>query len=89
MNNIFLIAMIISIIYFGIKFIEMKFVENEPKPLKIIVRDSILVYFSVITGYFLLEQIMPFTQSGGTIVPTSSIPGVTNTTPVFTDTPDF
>jgi hypothetical protein len=43
MNNIFLIAMIISIIYFGIKFIEMKFVENEPKPLKIIVRDSILV----------------------------------------------
>jgi hypothetical protein len=32
---------------------------------------------------------MPFTQSGGTIVPTSSIPGVTKTTPVFTDTPDF
>jgi hypothetical protein len=84
MENIFIFAVIISVIYFGVKLIEMKFVEKEPKPLKILVRDAILVYFSVVVSYFLMDQISPFTQSGGTIVSSGS-----NTTPVFTDNPEF
>ena len=83
MQNIFMIAVIISVIYFIVKYIEMKFVEKEPKPLKLLVRDSILVYFSVIVSYFLMDQVSSLTQSGGTIVPTSG------STPVFTDNPEF
>jgi hypothetical protein len=55
--NIFIVAGVISVIFFVIKFIEMRFVEKESKPLKYLVRDSLLVYFSVISGHFVLEQV--------------------------------
>jgi hypothetical protein len=79
MENIFIIAAIISIIFFIAKFVEMRFLDKEPKPLKLLVRDSLLVYFSVICGYFILEQIKPAINSGGSGIPT----------PVFTDNPEF
>ena len=79
MDNIFLVAAIISIIYFIVKFIEMRFIEKENKPLKYLIRDSLLVYFSVITGNFVIEQIQPLLE-GGTV----------NSSPdVFTDNPNF
>ena len=59
MDNIFVTAAIISIIYFTFKFIVMRFVEKENKPLKVLVSDSLLVYFSVILGYFIIEQVNP------------------------------
>ena len=33
------------------------FDKEEPKSLKLLVRDALLVYFSVICGYFILQQI--------------------------------
>ena len=78
MDNIFIIAGIISVIFFIAKFIEMRFVEKENKPLKLLIRDALLVYFSVVSGYFILEQINPMIQTGGA-----------TTTPVFTDNPEF
>lgn len=59
MDNIFLAAAIISVIYFIAKFLEMRYVDTEPKPLKILVRDSLLVYVSVIAGYFIINQLQP------------------------------
>jgi len=59
MDNIFVTAAIISLIYFIFKFIVMRFVEKENKPLKVLVSDSLLVYFSVILGYFVIEQVNP------------------------------
>ena len=79
MDNIFLIAAIISIVFFIVKFIEMRFIEKENKPLKYLIRDSLLVYFSVITGNFVIEQIQPM-MDGGT---------VNNSPVVFTDNPNF
>ena len=83
MNNIFIIAIVISVIYGGIKFIESKFVNKEQIPLKLLARDSLLVYFSVVISYFIIEQIIPLTNTGGTIISTSTNP------PVFTDNPEF
>jgi hypothetical protein len=37
----------------------MRFVEKESKPLKVLIKDSLVVYFSVLLGYFVLEQIRP------------------------------
>jgi hypothetical protein len=59
MDNIFLSAGIISVIFFIVKFLEMKYIDQEPKPLKILIRDSLLVYVSVIIGYFISEQLKP------------------------------
>ena len=81
MENIFIIAAIISIIFLILKFIEMRFIEKEIKPLKVLIRDALLVYFSVISGYFILEQLRPVIQNGGNLT--------TNTTPIFVDNPEF
>jgi hypothetical protein len=80
MDNIFLSAAIISFIYFIAKFLEMRYVDKEPKPLKFLVRDSLLVYVSVVAGYFILNQLQPVIHETVT----------TNTAPlVFTDNPPF
>lgn len=79
MENIFLFAGIISIIFFIIKFVEMRFIEKESKPLKYMIRDSLLTYFSVVIGYFIIEQIKPLTEE---IINNRQ-------TVVFTDNPNF
>ena len=80
MENIFLIAGIISIIYFIAKFLEMRFIEKESKPLKFLVRDTLVVYVSVIAGNFVYEQVTPVIVEN---VMTSSPPIA------FTDNPPF
>ena len=80
MDNIFFIAAIISIVFFVAKFIEMRFIEKESKPLKYLIRDSLLVYFSVVFGNFVIGQINPMLQGGSTKA---------NITPIFTDNPGF
>ena len=59
MDNIFLIAGIISVIFFIAKFLEMRYIEKESKPLKFMIRDSLLVYVSVVSGYFIVNQLDP------------------------------
>jgi hypothetical protein len=78
-NKMFIIATIISVIFLIVKFIEMRFIDKENKPLKFLIRDAILVYFSVICGYLILEQLKPIMEEG--LMNTS--------TPVFTDNPGF
>jgi hypothetical protein len=80
MENIFIIAFIISFFYLIVKFIEMQFIEKDIKPLKILIKDALVVYLCVLLGIFIVEQINP------------SLLGeeVTNTsTQVFTDNPNF
>jgi len=79
MAHIFLAAGIISALFFIAKFIEMRFIEKENKPLKFLVRDSLVVYFSVISGNFILEQLNPIMEGSM----------VNNQPSVFTDNPGF
>jgi len=81
MENIFIIAGVIAFIFLIVKFIEMRFVEKEAKPLKILVRDALYVYISVVFGYFIIEQLKPVIHQGGA---NGSL-----TTAVFTDNPGF
>ena len=73
MDNIFFIAAVISVIFLISKFIEMRFVEKENKPLKLLIRDALLVYF-------IIGQINPMLKGGS---------GGSTITPVFTDNPGF
>lgn len=81
MENIFILAGVIAFVFLIVKFIEMRFVEKEAKPLKLLMRDALFVYISVIFGYFLLEQLKPVIQHGGA--------SVSSTPTVFTDNPGF
>lgn len=80
MDNMFIVATVISVVFLISKFIEMRFIDSESKPLKLLVRDTLLVYFSVIFGYFIMEQIKPVLEIAGETVTTPS---------VFTDNPEF
>ena len=79
MNNIFIIAAVVSVTFLITKFIEMRFIDKDAKPLKFLIRDALLVYVSVIMGHFILSQLKPMIQEGGAI----SAPQV------FTGNPEF
>ena len=59
MNDVLVISTAISVIYIVFKFIEMRFILNEAKPVKYLVRDTIIVCLSVISGLFVVQQITP------------------------------
>jgi hypothetical protein len=77
MENIFIIAGVVSVVFLIAKFLEMRFIEKEAKPLKHLIRDALVVYFSVVAGNFVMEQINPVFEGGKKL------------TPVFTDNPEF
>jgi TctA family transporter len=81
MDNMFFTATIISIIFLFLKFIEMRFIEKESKPLKYLIRDTIVVFFSVVSGFFILDQLKPIMSGGNNLS--------TNNTPIFIDNPEF
>ena len=75
-TSTFLTALIIATVFLLFKFLEMRFVLKENKPLKKLLKETLIVYLSVLGGDFVLQQIHPL-QLG------SSTPDV------FTSPPDF
>jgi hypothetical protein len=76
MSNIYILAAVISFSFFMVKFIEMRFIEKENKPLKLLIRDTLFVYFSVVAGNFVVDQLKIVTKQS-------------DTTKAFVDNPDF
>ena len=79
MDDKFIVSAVISVVFIIIKFIEMRFLDKESKPLKLLFRDTIIVYFSVLSGLFIIEQLNPVMEN--TLVPSQPS--------VFTDNPEF
>ena len=73
----FVLASVIAIVYFVFRFLEMRFIIKENKPLKVMLRDGLLVYLSVLVGDFLLNQLAPLGKK------------VFTSPEVFTNAPDF
>ena len=78
-SNVFINAGAIAIIFLIIQFIKMRFVEKENKPLKELIKDTLIVYISVLSGYYLLEQLSPMMET---------VTG-NNSPAVFTGNPEF
>ena len=75
-NSIFLTAVAIAGAYLIFRFIEMRFILKENKPLKLLARDTLLVYLSVLLGHFVMQQL-----NGASL--SVKVPQV------FTNDPDF
>ena len=57
MTDIFIYALAISTVFFLFKFLEMKFVpDDEKKPLKIVIKESLIVYFAAVVGIYMYSQ---------------------------------
>jgi hypothetical protein len=84
-----IIGTVVAIVYFLLKFIEMRFagVDNQ-KPVKVLIRDSIVVCISSILAVFILNQFENTSLGGGG--GGSGGGGSGGGTPaVFVDTPGF
>ena len=55
-QSIFVACVAIAIVYLLFRFIEMRFVLKEKKPIKVLIRDTLMVYLSVVIGNFILSQ---------------------------------
>ena len=75
-SSVFLTAVAVAVSYLIFRFIEMRIILKENKPLKILARDTLIVYLSVLLGTFVMEQFG------------SSSMGK-KMTEVFTNTPEF
>lgn len=78
MQNIFLFAFVISVVYLFIKFFEMRLIAKENKPVKTLVWETFLVFIASMGGVFIYEQILPV---GEQLIQTQPA--------VFTGEPDF
>ena len=76
----FLAAGFIAVFFFIAKFLEMRYIDQETKPLKFLIRDSLLVYISVIFCSFVMDQLQPVIKD---------IHDLPITPLVFTDNPPF
>ena len=72
----FMLSTTISVIYLLLRFIEMRFILKETKPLKTLLRDALLVYLSTLSGFYMLQHIAPIAKSSAS-------------TAAFINDPDF
>lgn len=78
----------IAIIFFIVKFLEMRFVSGETLPLKALIRETAIVYLASVVGIYTLSQFRHFDMSKNSI-----IGGASGADPsaagAFTANPDF
>lgn len=80
MTEVFLYALAISTVFFLFKFVEMKFAsDDDKKPLKVVTKESLLVYIASVVGIYLYSQFdIESVKAGGG-----------KTTMAFVDNPSF
>tara|TARA_B110000305_G_C19464115_1_gene656587 strand:- start:5979 stop:6224 length:246 start_codon:yes stop_codon:yes gene_type:complete len=76
--NSYLYSSVITICYLLINIIEMRFLNNETKPLKELFKNSLLVFFSSLCGIYILSNMN-----------SNSLKPAKQSTEIFTGTPEF
>lgn len=88
MEKVFILSIVVTCLFVIIKILEMKFIDKEWKPLKVIIRDAAVVLVSSIVGSFLYfhmdGSVMDFLN-----VVTDNKSFNMSATQIFTDEPGF
>jgi|1048.fasta_scaffold148440_2 hypothetical protein len=88
MEQVFIIAIFTVIVFLLIKYAESKYLEKESKPLKLIVRDALVVFVASMTSAFVFFYFQVTIRDFFNVV-TDTTTLNTATTQIFTDTPGF
>jgi hypothetical protein len=88
MEQVFVVSVIITILFCVTKFIERRYMSDEIKPLKDVVRDSIVVMVCSLTGAYIYFQYSGYIGDFFNIVTETKVLNAA-TTQVFTDVPNF
>jgi len=90
LDKILLIAFFITLLFCICKFVEMKFIDKEMKPLKNVIRDSAYVLGSSLIGVFLfLNMNTSIKDFMNVITENKNIDLSSATTQIFTGEPGF
>jgi len=63
MDSLFVHAGIISLLYLTIKYLEMRLINKDMKPIKEVVRDTLIVFVSTVLGMYMISEFMPSAAS--------------------------
>jgi uncharacterized protein YacL len=88
MENLFLIAMFATILFLLIKFIEMKYLDKEMKPMKIVVRDGLIVFVSAILASYGFHYSNSSISDFFNVITENKVMNA-DATQIFTDNPGF
>ena len=88
MEEVFIITTIITVSFCLSKFIEYKYISDDVKPLKDVVRDCLLVLMSSVSGSYFYFYFQRSIRDFFNVVTETKVLN-TATTQVFTDNPTF
>jgi len=90
MENIFIISLLTTFLYCLVKIGIMKFVDKEMQPLKILVKDAVLVFItSMVATYAFYKMDGNISNMLNVITDTTTVPVGSGVTEIFTDVPAF
>jgi len=89
MEQVIILAISITIIFFVLKIVEMKYLEKEVKPFKLIFRDTIIVFISSMSACFVYFHFNKNIHDFFNIITATPTLSTAANTPVFTDEPGF
>lgn len=84
MTELFMYSLAIATVFFLFRFLEMKFsFDEDKKPLKVVLKETIIVYLASVMGIYLYSQFDSGNMVGGSGTTT------TKSTMAFVDNPSF
>jgi hypothetical protein len=89
MEKVIIISLIITVFFGLTKFVEMKFVNDKIKPLKIFVREIAVVFISSIIGSFIYFHFDGSLGELFNVITNTSKMNVLSSPQIFTDEPGF
>ena len=88
MEKAFGIAILVALLFSVVKFLEMKYLEKEWKPLKVLIRDAVIVFAcSFLCSFVILDLDGTIQDFFNVVTETKTLN--TASTQVFTDEPGF
>ena len=88
MEKEFILATFVTLMFSVLKFIEMKYIDKDSKPMKLFVRDSIIVFICTLLSAYLFFSFDGYITDFFNVVTDSKVINPANTQ-VFTDVPGF
>jgi hypothetical protein len=88
MENIFIVSFLVTIFFSAFKFFESKYLEKEEKPLKVLVRDAIIVFVCAVIACFIFFNCEGYINDFFNAVTETKVLNAQNTQ-IFTDAPGF
>jgi len=88
MENIFIVSFLVMVFFTGFKFFESKYLEKDEKPLKVLVRDAIIVFVCSVIACFIFFNCEGYINDFFNAVTETKVLNAQNTQ-IFTDAPGF